>query len=209
MMRDKPSYVRDIVNGKKTLEIRKTFPKCDLPIDVYIYCTKDRPYLTRGVRGDVYPSCVSSQGIVPHHLNGKVVAKFTLNKVEEHKVRVGKPYPYLIDCVKACLTNDELEDYGFNSKKGYQTLYAWHIDNLVVFDNPKELWQFKTPKNAERYKRVLEQAREDDYEVGTRIAEGIANDDECANCVELTEMSEGYYGLTRAPQSWQFVEVES
>ena len=36
----KPKYVADILNGKKTLEIRKSMPKCELPIDVYIYCTK-------------------------------------------------------------------------------------------------------------------------------------------------------------------------
>ena len=40
----KPKWVAKILNGEKTIEIRKTMPKCDLPIDVYIYCTKEKGY---------------------------------------------------------------------------------------------------------------------------------------------------------------------
>ena len=40
----KPKWVAKILNGEKTIEIRKTMPKCDLPIDVYIYCTKDNKH---------------------------------------------------------------------------------------------------------------------------------------------------------------------
>ena len=40
----KPKYVAKILNGEKTIEIRKTMPK-DLPIDVYIYCPKDKEKL--------------------------------------------------------------------------------------------------------------------------------------------------------------------
>ena len=36
----KPEWVYKILTGEKTLEIRKTFPVCEYPIDVYIYCTK-------------------------------------------------------------------------------------------------------------------------------------------------------------------------
>ena len=39
MISIKPKWVAKILNGEKTIEIRKTMPKCDLPIDVYIYCT--------------------------------------------------------------------------------------------------------------------------------------------------------------------------
>ena len=41
----KPKWVAKILNGEKTIEMRKTMPKSDLPIDVYIYCTKDRENL--------------------------------------------------------------------------------------------------------------------------------------------------------------------
>ena len=35
-----PQWVEKILNGEKTIEIRKTMPKCELPVKVYIYCTK-------------------------------------------------------------------------------------------------------------------------------------------------------------------------
>ena len=167
MISIRPKYVADILNGKKTLEIRKTMPKCDLPIEVYIYCTKDKETLSY----DVIPH---DKNIVKgysgfndkdfdfnfmpltktdinngygwfareHNLNGKVVGYFTLNKVEEHKHRP-VPFPYNELCKNACLTQEEIEDYAFAEGKGYQTLYAWHIDNLVIFDKPKELSEFK------------------------------------------------------------------
>lgn len=38
----KPQYCELIASGKKTIEIRKTRPKLDVPFKVYIYCTKDK-----------------------------------------------------------------------------------------------------------------------------------------------------------------------
>ena len=34
-----PEWVRKILNGSKTVEIRKTAPKCGVPFKCYIYCT--------------------------------------------------------------------------------------------------------------------------------------------------------------------------
>lgn len=33
-----------ILNREKLIEIRKTMPKCELPIDVYLYCTNTPKY---------------------------------------------------------------------------------------------------------------------------------------------------------------------
>ena len=38
----KPKYVAKILNGEKTIEVRKSKPKSKLPIQVYIYCTKGK-----------------------------------------------------------------------------------------------------------------------------------------------------------------------
>ena len=117
----KPKYVADILNHKKTIEIRKTMPKCDLPIDVYIYCCKPRKYE------------------IGCHINfkrveGTVVAKFTLNKVEEiSKYQSINP----LYTIPACLTAKEWCDY-LGEKYGY----AWHISNLEIFNKPKELSEF-------------------------------------------------------------------
>ena len=135
----KPEWVSKILNREKTIEIRKTMPNCDLPIDVYIYCTKN---------GGAYGK---TKNQVYTEMNGKVVAKFTLNKVEEvkplkHKPSLFCPYDWLYCIVndspnnlkeKSCLGFNELHAY-FQGKNGY----AWHIDNLVIFDKPKELSEF-------------------------------------------------------------------
>ena len=38
----------------------------------------------------------------------------------------------------SCLTPNELVCYG-----EWKTLYAWHISNLVIYDKPKELSEFR------------------------------------------------------------------
>ena len=38
----KPQSCELIAAGKQTIEVRKTRPKCELPVKVYIYCTKDK-----------------------------------------------------------------------------------------------------------------------------------------------------------------------
>ncbi len=42
LMNFKPKEVQKILNDEKTLTISKTMPKCKLPIDVYIYCSRGK-----------------------------------------------------------------------------------------------------------------------------------------------------------------------
>lgn len=44
MISIQPQWVEKILNGEKTIEIRKTMPKCELPCKVYIYCTKPKKW---------------------------------------------------------------------------------------------------------------------------------------------------------------------
>ena len=44
----KPEHLVKILNGEKTLEIRKTVPKCELPCRVRLYCTKATNYYRVG-----------------------------------------------------------------------------------------------------------------------------------------------------------------
>lgn len=148
----KPRFVAKILNGEKIIEIRKTMPKCDLPIDVYIYCTKDNkqrlyPVSLLDKSNQVFKRAYREDKIDnrTNYLNGKVVAKFTLNKVEEIPTRIFSVYTYpytktlddyeLLD--KSCLYTDELEKY-----LGKKIGYAWYISNLEIFDKPKELSEF-------------------------------------------------------------------
>ena len=124
----RPKWVAKILKGEKTLEVRKTAPKCDLPIDVYIYCTK----------GD-YIGHLSNKYV------GKIVAKFTLERVDN----IGK-YAYAIKddffyetLKKACLTTKDLTEYANITRAEFERkgakLYAWHISNLEILDKPKTL----------------------------------------------------------------------
>lgn len=178
----KPKYVADILNGLKTIEIRKSIPKCDLPIDVYIYCCKQQ---------------INEIGchINYEKVDGKVVAKFTLKKVEEVDILnfntiYKSAVVYCTDSLgqvdllsKSRLSFNEM--FNYVKDKGY----AWHIDNLVPFDKPKEISEF----NAYCKKSGME----------------------CLHCKHYwTDDSAGYSipkcsgkPLTRAPQSFMFIEV--
>ena len=174
-----PQWLAKILNGEKTIEIRKSAPK-ELPCEVYLYCTMGKPYLnqhkgTPFEDGQLHTSCIlqdcplnfeehTSKHLSAINLNGKVVAKFTLNKVEEvgltlhtkkisdyfvgekDHIVINKVEEYIYDELEGtCLTVDELHAYG----KG-EPLSAWHIDNLVIFDKPMELGEFQSPTFLER-----------------------------------------------------------
>ena len=131
MISIKPQYVEKILNGEKTIEIRKTMLKCELPCKVYIYCTK----------GKKLYKCVSN--FDEDLLNGKVVAEFTLNKVDilERDLNDWLPknrYEVSNELLKNInLNQNELWNYGQG-----KILYAWHIDDLKIYNKPKELSDF-------------------------------------------------------------------
>lgn len=163
-----PKHVMNILNGKKTIELRKTYPHCALPIDVYIYCTKSNTQYLVGSKDkvcDILTKRASdrfSPNIENYIGNGKVVAKFTLNHVNmDFLNNVLEP---------ACVSRKEAEDY----LEG-RPCWQWKIDNLVVFDKPKLLKDFH---------KVLYR-------------------DKTGYCIEYGRV------LTRAPQSWQYVDIDN
>lgn len=195
----KPEWVAKILNGEKTIEIRTTMPKCELLIDVYIYCTEPhakevlslfvadvRPYFGGRVAEFVERKFVDKPDMRWSICNGKVVAKFTLRKVEKLEryhgeytsviiVRTDSISDSLLMEKKSCLGVDEIWKYTKN-RNGY----AWHISDLEVFDEPKELSDFfSLPKTYHH-----------DYE----------------SMVDYYERKEARR-LKRAPQSWRYVEV--
>jgi len=141
----RPKWVAKILKREKTIEIRKTAPKCELPIEVYIYCTK----------GDYI-------GHLSNRYVGKVVAKFTLNKIENfingmnelEREWDGKPddeydyFAYEKALEKACLTYEEADEYCPD-----KSFYAWHISDLQIFDEPKEISEFKDDFQSGVYNR--------------------------------------------------------
>ena len=211
LMSIKPKYVAEILNHRKTIEIRKTAPKCALPIDVYIYCTKT-DYI-----------CHISEKYV-----GKVVAKFTLREVEKfdfisERKYEDNPLKYNEEirkhnriCKEACVSPVEVVCYLDTKYLGSDNSfgmfgYAWHISDLEIFDEPKELWRFQKPGTHDQYLRSLQAAREDDLKLCEKYGFDqwdMYEENVVANGEELTEEAYkmGAYGLQRPPQSWQYVE---
>lgn len=172
----KSRHACNILNLIKLWEIRKKFPK-DYVGWVYIYCTKNKPNLYRHYKGEFLHLKVTNKMCL---WNGKVVARFWCDKVEEIKVEralnVPKYNTNLMSetklCRSACLSIYDLDDY-LKGKEGY----AIHITNLEIFDKPKEISEFK------HIKRVI----------GCENGYGF----------DRKELRP----LTRAPESWCYVEV--
>lgn len=161
----RPEWVEKILNGEKTIEIRKTMPKCELPIKCYIYCTKprrwfiDSPFTMFSYEelwiqdGKIYNGKDDSlwKPDFNHYyrLNGKVVGEFTLNKVRDYVIRKQDNKFYwgfeskedIMNLLnKSCLNGDQIFNYIGDSNH----CYAWHIDDLKIYDKPKELSEFST-----------------------------------------------------------------
>lgn len=178
----KPQWVSKILNGTKTIEIRKTMPKCDLPIDVYIYCTKDKDILYENVLTNNFYLNLHNPAIGVEKRNGKVVAKFTLNRVEEISYSNSIYMVWNYTTHRACITEKEMVNY-LKGKKGY----AWYISNLVIFDRPRELGEFNNlcPRKDEKCHLCK-------YWVYNKIG----TYGRCKN------------ELTKAPQNFVYIEVE-
>ncbi|MCM1259650.1 MAG: ASCH domain-containing protein [Prevotella sp.] len=212
LMSIQPQYLVDILNGKKTIEIRKTMPKCDFPIDVYLYCCKSKPFLYGYyAESDYNDMPLSGFGYATSfcayedenasyrtaNFNGKVVAKFTLNRIREtFNSKYSSPDPeFLNDCQ---LTKNEIYNYVGIDKP----FFAWHIDDLQIFNEPMELDDFYK-NNYEVIKDKLESNGCDDNNCLYAHGNSILGDDGYCDfglCPKLR--------MAKAPQSWQYVWVE-
>ena len=176
----------NIINKEKTVEVRKTYPKDNEWNKIgKIYCTKDKKSF----------NCIPKeyQPFMKRFL-GKVIGEFVCDRIDTIRKRGiddNFDYCYLsldkwgnddiepeITAVKnSCVLRDDLNDYGENSRM----LYGWHISNLLIYDKPKELSEFKKI-NRECWYADL----------------GLAKRD-CLEC-----KNEECY-VSRPPQSWCYV----
>lgn len=152
-----PKWCELIASGKKTIEVRKTKPKLLPPFKCYIYCTKmDDPIKYRG-------------------WTGYVIGEFTCDWCDPFQ-------PSRTDFAELSLGSlvspRELYEYA----KG-KTLYGWHITDLKLYAEPKEISEFK------RWNRT---------EQTVPCAHVYALYSPCESCTECN--------LKSAPQSWTYVE---
>ena len=114
----RPEWVKKILAGEKTLEVRKTRPKMETPFKCHIYCTNS------GV----------AMGMWGKH--GKVVGEFVCDKID----CVDIPYPAFMGKLDkhwtedSCCTYYQLHRYFYHDRA-----YFWHISNLKIYDDPKQL----------------------------------------------------------------------
>lgn len=162
-----PKWCELIASGEKTVEVRKTIPKLETPFKVYIYETKGR----------TETPFVDEEG---HHIfkgRGQVIGEFVCDKIvkfensiydealRETVIRSFVPmYDLLVYIGK--------QDYG----------YGWHITDLAIYDEPKDLGEF------EHTKEYVDNIRNSvvHWEYGV--------DDECVR------------PLRKPPQSWCYVD---
>lgn len=126
----KPKYCELIAAGRKTYEVRKTKPNIPTPFKAYIYETKDKKYMNLAI-------CVPDKNINFIHAPGKVIAEYICDEIIEWTEDMKPPVPLS----KLCLTYSQIRHYG-----GDKPLYLWHITNLKIYDEPKELSAFKGHK---------------------------------------------------------------
>ena len=185
-------WVEKILNGEKTLEVRKTRPKLETPFKAYIYCTA----------GNL--SYRVNNGMMCNISGGKlVVGEFECDSIKTYNLNyykhpdIGMDYNcgdvwWEIsdeDLGRACLTEKEFGLYAF----GREEMYGWHISKLEIYDTPKELNEFWFPPEL------------------------YCEKERCGGCPydQLADVN-GEYSfdcewkrpLTRPPQSWCYVEEQ-
>lgn len=216
MISVKPKWCAEIMNGKKTIEVRKNKALANAIqklidengfADIYVYCSKgkyemgkfnsDKKY--HEIRDDCSYAGGWLRGLPDETVNGKVVFKFRCYKVDDYVYgskwswKTGSPmwgisngYEYILK--DACLTDDELRNYVDDL-----TFSAIHISNLEIFDKPKELNEFYKGFRRKYHKDNLFQ---DIHKEKNALVQPIRGGYEYA------------YPLTKAPQNFCYIIVD-
>lgn len=157
-----PRICEKVANGDCTILVSKTVPKCEVPFKCYIYCTFPKK--------PAYTLWLNRRTKNKFLADGKVIGEFVCDKVF-------LLHPYTYDGGSAdlerrkfiqtfevsskeneilaatCLTQDEIFDYiGAGNYYGY----GWHISDLKIYGNPKELSEFGLTRRPQSYQYVEE-----------------------------------------------------
>nr|DAF99646.1 MAG TPA: hypothetical protein [Siphoviridae sp. ctu1o13]DAG05407.1 MAG TPA: hypothetical protein [Siphoviridae sp. ct1da40] len=171
----RPKWVEKIANGEKTIEVRKTRPNLPTPFKAYIYCTLPK-YPHEDFIATDYPRPQFYGG-------GKVIGEFTCDRIDEYDddtIFSFRHEDYArwndFDLDRACMHPEDFQNYA-NGK----WLYGWHISDLLIYDQPRELSEFQRAT------------------------------DPCDSCHaeytwECTDCKKFGGNIKRPPQSWCYVE---
>lgn len=188
-----PQWCELISIGKKTVEVRKTRPKLEVPFKVYIYCTS-------GTGKNTFNVPVSHEQLVRHYAetgsmeclncpigNCNVIGEFICDTIVPISVKYSDPDSRLAlrEFPWTCLTDKQIIDYLGNGVTGY----GWHISNLKIYEKPKELSDFRKPFPFHKDCSVCDRG-------GTSF-----HPETCYGCGHFDGID-----ISRPPQSWCYVE---
>lgn len=206
----RPHWCENIVNGEKTIEVRKSAPK-EVPFKAFIYATRPKNFYKCGAvstsdellwlangkveMGDGFKFW--ADGDEYQCLNGRIIGEFICDKVYEYTFSHYEA-EYRVTHVEQeamCLNQPELIRYG----KG-KTLYGLHITTLKIYDKPRALREFFKPCPDKfhyceicKYGSIILSSDEEEY----ALYHGGNYDTYETVCCNR---------VTRPPQSWCYVE---
>lgn len=183
MISIRPEWCQLISLGKKTVEVRKTMPNMGVPFKCYIYCARNCKGAldlleTHGTDGKIRPA------------NQKVIGEFVCRNIDNDTLSslvVKEDAENILQ--GTCLSKKELLQYlGYEPTKNnyfqkHYEFFRWHISDLVIYDKPKEISDFK------RWNRT------EDNTPCAHIPRAFPPCETCTAC-----------NLKRPPQSWCYVE---
>ena len=113
MLSIRPKWCELIASGEKTIEVRKTKLKLEMPFKCYIYCTQSG--VARGAFGE----------------QGKVIGEFVCEQIKDYGIVRPEIYG---EYAGTGLSAAEMAAYSAG-----RPVYGWHISNLRIYDTPREL----------------------------------------------------------------------
>ena len=184
----RPEWCKKILDGEKTVEVRKTRPKLETPFKVYVYCTlaaskefklDDRNWdVSAKNRGDWAKK------------RGRVIGEFTCNDIDRITPLTSSIPGNLEERILgSCLTPQQVEAYaGWKGRRliDCRDAYCWHISNFKLYKKPvklKDFWGMKPCKHG----------------------------GDCCTCLQWDNMKEECCAsryISRPPQSWCYMEDE-
>ena len=188
LMSIRPEWCKKILDGEKTVEVRKTRPKLETPFKVYVYCTlaaskefklDDRNWdVSAKNRGDWAKK------------RGRVIGEFTCNDIDRITPLTSSIPGNLEERILgSCLTPQQVEAYaGLKGRRliDCRDAYCWHISNFKLYKKPvklKDFWGMKPCKHG----------------------------GDCCTCLQWDNMKEECCAsryISRPPQSWCYMEDE-
>lgn len=184
-----PRWCDLIARGLKTVEVRKTRPKLEPPFKCYIYCTLQgsNEFFRETLGGDIAEWDRSRTA----DRKGKVIAEFICDDCSalcKHHLSYIEEY--------ALLPEEKLFEYlGISGDKNltYENIgcYGWHISELKIYDEPKNIvdFYFPTDKYCEK-----------------ELCGGCPYDCVPGESGDVMFDCEWKRPLKRPPQSWCYVE---